>query len=55
MNFIRDLVESEKIKPVVGEVYPMSVDGVKMAHLSNQTGRTRGKIILSKELLAKKL
>lgn len=49
MNHIRKLVESQKIRPIVGEVYPMTVDGVRRAHLSNQTGRTRGKIVLSRE------
>lgn len=49
MNHIRKLVESQKIRPIVGEVYPMTVDGVRKAHLSNQTGRTRGKIVLSRE------
>ncbi|MCY7484091.1 NADP-dependent oxidoreductase [Paenibacillus alvei] len=49
MNHIRELVELQKVRPIVGEVYPMTVDGVRRAHLSNQTGRTRGKIVLSRE------
>ncbi|MGM1023788.1 MAG: NADP-dependent oxidoreductase [Bacillota bacterium] len=48
MNRIRELVEAQKIKPVVTEVLPLTVDGVRKAHLISQTGRTRGKIVLSK-------
>ncbi|MGP7817700.1 NADP-dependent oxidoreductase [Niallia sp. 01092] len=46
---IADLVEAQKLKPVVSEVYPLTIDGAKKAHLSSQTGRTRGKIVLSRE------
>lgn len=49
MNHIRELVEAKKLKPIVSEVYPLTVEGVRKAHLSNQTGRTRGKIVLSSE------
>lgn len=49
MDRIRELVESQKVRPIISEVYPLTVDGVRKAHLSNQTGRTRGKIILSRE------
>ncbi|RST61772.1 NADP-dependent oxidoreductase [Siminovitchia terrae] len=49
MGHIRELVEAQKLKPVVTEVYPLTVDGVKKAHKSSQTGRTRGKIVLSRE------
>ncbi|WP_010494452.1 zinc-binding dehydrogenase [Paenibacillus elgii] len=49
MNRIRELVEEGKLKPLVSEVYPMSVDGVRKAHLASQTGRMRGKIVLSRE------
>lgn len=49
MNHLRELVESGGLKPVVTEVYPLTVEGVKEAHLSNQRGRTKGKIVLSKE------
>jgi NADPH:quinone reductase-like Zn-dependent oxidoreductase len=48
MDRIRELVESQKVRPIIGEVYPLTVDGVRKAHLSNQTGRTRGKIVLSR-------
>ncbi|MBU7318185.1 NADP-dependent oxidoreductase [Paenibacillus oleatilyticus] len=49
MNRLRELVEEGKVKPLVSEVYPMSVDGVRKAQLASQTGRTRGKIVLSRE------
>lgn len=49
MNHIRELVEAKQVRPIVSEVYPLSVDGVRKAHLSNQSGRTRGKIVLSRE------
>jgi len=49
MNHIRELVEAQQVKPVVTEVYPLTVDGVKKAHRSSQTGRTRGKIVLISE------
>ncbi|MGQ3480607.1 NADP-dependent oxidoreductase [Paenibacillus sp. TY11] len=47
MNHIRELVEVQKIKPVITEVFPLTVDGVREAHRLSQTGRTRGKIVLS--------
>lgn len=47
LNHIRELVEARQIKPVVTEVLPLTVDGVRQAHLLSQTGRTRGKIVLS--------
>jgi NADPH:quinone reductase-like Zn-dependent oxidoreductase len=46
---IKNLVEIGKLKPVVTETYPLTVEGVRQAHLSNQTGRTIGKIILTRE------
>ncbi|WP_223068953.1 NADP-dependent oxidoreductase [Paenibacillus caui] len=49
MNRLRELVEAGKVKPVVTEVYPLTVEGAVQAHLSSQTGRTRGKIVLSRE------
>ncbi|WP_445487366.1 NADP-dependent oxidoreductase [Niallia sp. 03133] len=49
MRHICELVESQKIKPVVSEVYPLTIEGAKKAHLSSQTGRTRGKIVLKRE------
>jgi NADPH:quinone reductase-like Zn-dependent oxidoreductase len=47
LNHIRELVEVKKVKPVVTEIYPLTIDGVKKAQKSSQTGRTRGKIVLS--------
>ncbi|GLI04280.1 NADPH:quinone reductase [Paenibacillus tyrfis] len=49
MNRLRELVEEGKVKPLISEVYPMTVDGVRKAQLASQTGRTRGKIVLSRE------
>ncbi|WP_145950181.1 NADP-dependent oxidoreductase [Paenibacillus sp. Y412MC10] len=46
LNQIAKLVEMGKLKPIVSEMYPLSVEGVQSAHLSNQSGRTRGKIVL---------
>ncbi|WP_434776884.1 NADP-dependent oxidoreductase [Neisseria sp. Ec49-e6-T10] len=43
---LKQLVEQKKLIPHVSEVYPMTVEGVREAHLSNQTGRTKGKIVL---------
>ncbi|WP_339272651.1 hypothetical protein NYE54_14460 [Paenibacillus sp. FSL K6-1330] len=40
------MVQMGKLKPIVSEVYPMSVKGVQRAHLSNQRGRSKGKIVL---------
>ena len=48
MNKIKELVEEEKVKPIVAGIYPLTVDGVRKAHLSNQSGRTRGKIVLTR-------
>lgn len=50
LNHIKRLVELGRLKPVVTETYPMTVEGVRAAHLSNQTGRTKGKIVLIREL-----
>ncbi|WP_232229235.1 zinc-binding dehydrogenase [Paenibacillus zanthoxyli] len=47
MNHIRELVEAQKIKPVVAEVLPLTIDGARKAHRLSQTGRVRGKIVLS--------
>ncbi|AHV96918.1 NADP-dependent oxidoreductase [Paenibacillus sabinae] len=47
MNHIRELVEAKKLKAVVTEVFPLTVDGVKAAHQLSRSGRTRGKIVLS--------
>ncbi|EJL22671.1 NADP-dependent oxidoreductase [Brevibacillus sp. BC25] len=46
MNHIRELVEAKHIKPFLTEVYPLTVEGVRDAHLFSQTGRVRGKIVL---------
>ncbi|MDT3425873.1 2-desacetyl-2-hydroxyethyl bacteriochlorophyllide A dehydrogenase [Paenibacillus forsythiae] len=47
MNHLRELVEAGEIKPVVTEVFPLTVDGARAAHLVSKAGRTRGKIVLS--------
>jgi len=46
MDRIRELVEAGKVKPFLTEVYPLTVEGVRNAHLSSQTRRVRGKIVL---------
>ncbi|MBT2760304.1 NADP-dependent oxidoreductase [Paenibacillus sp. ISL-20] len=46
LNHIAQLVQMGKLKPIVSEMYPLSVKGVQRAHLSNQSGRTKGKIVL---------
>ncbi|MFJ7977373.1 zinc-binding dehydrogenase [Peribacillus sp. NPDC096379] len=49
MNNTKELVEAQKVKPIVAEIDPLTVDGVRKAHLFNQSGRTRGKIVLTRE------
>ncbi|MDQ0271585.1 NADP-dependent oxidoreductase [Cytobacillus purgationiresistens] len=49
MNHIRELVESGYIRPIIASVYPLTVEGVRKAHLASQTGRTRGKIVLNRK------
>ncbi|QRG68294.1 zinc-binding dehydrogenase [Brevibacillus choshinensis] len=49
MNHIRELVEARKIRPFLTEMYPLTVEGAQKAHLSSQTGRVRGKIVLVNE------
>jgi NADPH:quinone reductase-like Zn-dependent oxidoreductase len=44
MEFLRRLVEEEKLRPVVEKVYPM--DQIVEAHRHVETGRTKGKIVL---------
>lgn len=46
MNHIRNLVEARKVRPFLTEMYPLTVEGVRKAHSSSQTGRVRGKIVL---------
>lgn len=50
MNHLRELVEQGKLKPIVTEIYPLTVGGVRKAHLSSRTGRTKGKIVLTRQL-----
>lgn len=47
LNRIRELVEAQKIKPIIATILPLTVDGVKEAHRLSQAGRTKGKIVLS--------
>ncbi|WP_053376494.1 NADP-dependent oxidoreductase [Paenibacillus sp. FJAT-27812] len=49
LHHIKRLVEMDRLKPTVTETYPMTVEGVREAHMSNQTGRTKGKIVLVRE------
>ena len=48
MNHIKVLVEAGHIRPIIESVFPMTVEGVRKAHLTSQTGRTRGKIVLNR-------
>jgi len=50
LNHIKRLVEMGKLKSIITETYPMSIEGVYEAHLSNQSGRTKGKIVLTREI-----
>lgn len=47
LNRIRELVEAQKIKPIIAAILPLTVEGVRKAHLLSQTGRAKGKIVLS--------
>ncbi|GED56416.1 NADP-dependent oxidoreductase [Brevibacillus formosus] len=46
MNHIRELVEAKRVKPCLTKIYPLTIEGVRDAHLFSQTGRVRGKIVL---------
>ncbi|ATF13165.1 oxidoreductase [Brevibacillus brevis X23] len=46
MNRIRELVEAKHVKPFLTKIYPLTIEGVRDAHLYSQTGRVRGKIVL---------
>ncbi|AWX56066.1 NADP-dependent oxidoreductase [Brevibacillus brevis] len=46
MNHIRELVEAKHVKPSLMKIYPLTIQGVRDAHLFSQTGRVRGKIVL---------
>ncbi|WP_244297193.1 zinc-binding dehydrogenase [Brevibacillus antibioticus] len=46
LNHIRALVEAKNVKPILTKVYPLTLEGVRDAHLFSQTGRVRGKIVL---------
>ncbi|MGF9908769.1 zinc-binding dehydrogenase [Brevibacillus porteri] len=47
MNHIRELVEAKHVKPFLTKIYPLTIEGVRDAHLFSQTGRVRGKIVLA--------
>jgi NADPH:quinone reductase-like Zn-dependent oxidoreductase len=49
LDHIKRMVEMGRLKPIVTETYPLTVEGVSEAHLSNQKGRTKGKIVLTRE------
>jgi len=44
LGFMKDLVESKKIVPVIHKIYP--VEKVSEAHAQSETGRTVGKLVL---------
>ncbi|RAK11911.1 NADPH:quinone reductase-like Zn-dependent oxidoreductase [Halanaerobium saccharolyticum] len=43
---LAEMMENETLKPVVGSVFPFSVQGVKDAHELSETHHARGKIII---------
>jgi NADPH:quinone reductase-like Zn-dependent oxidoreductase len=47
LNRIRELVETQNIKPVIATILPLTVEGIREAHRMSQAGRTRGKIVVS--------
>jgi NADPH:quinone reductase-like Zn-dependent oxidoreductase len=47
LEFLRILVEEEKIRPVIEKCYPF--EQIVEAHRHMESGRTKGKIVLSME------
>lgn len=43
------LLENEVIKPIVGSIYPLTLEGVKQSHLISETEHAKGKIILTNQ------
>ncbi|SDI98508.1 NADP-dependent oxidoreductase [Natribacillus halophilus] len=46
MKEIRELIESNAIRPVITKVYPFTLEGVKEAHEQIESGHTKGKLVI---------
>lgn len=46
MAKLGELIEKEKIKPVVGHVFPFTEQGMKEAHEVSESGHAKGKIVI---------
>jgi NADPH:quinone reductase-like Zn-dependent oxidoreductase len=48
LDVLAQYIEVGKIKPVIGHVLPLTLEGVKTAHEISASERTKGKIVLSR-------
>ncbi|KWU56634.1 NADPH:quinone reductase [Bacillus mycoides] len=49
LDELSDLIQAEKIKPIISKVLPFNEEGVREAHILSESQHTRGKIVIKME------
>ena len=47
LSLLAEMIEKEKLKPVVGSTFPFTEQGLKDAHKLSETHHARGKIVIA--------